>query len=80
MYIYKINLYISIHSISLNNLIGADIAAASVLISMGALLGRTTPIQLLMMGLIEILVFAANEYLQLEVFKVRIHICFVYIL
>lgn len=37
---------------------------------MGALLGRTTPIQLLLMGLIEILVFAGNEYLQLEIFKV----------
>lgn len=58
------------HSISLDTLIGADIAAASVLISMGALLGRTTPFQLLLMGLIEIFVFALNEYLQLEFFKV----------
>lgn len=37
---------------------------------MGALLGRTTPIQLLIMGLIEIFVFAANEYVQIEIFKV----------
>ena len=51
-------------------MIGADIATAAVLISMGALLGRTTPIQLLIMGLIEIAVFAANEYLQIELMKV----------
>lgn len=63
-------MFIYISRISLNNLIGADIAAASVLISMGALLGRTTPIQLLIMGLIEIFVFAANEYVQIEIFKV----------
>ncbi|XP_053661343.1 ammonium transporter Rh type A [Anopheles marshallii] len=55
--------------ISLQNLIGADIAAAAVLISMGALLGRTTPIQLLVMGILEIAIFAGNEYLQLELVK-----------
>ncbi|XP_052864825.1 ammonium transporter Rh type A [Anopheles cruzii] len=55
--------------ISLGNLIGADIAAAAVLISMGAVLGRTTPMQLLIMGIIEIAIFAANEYLQLELVK-----------
>lgn len=51
-------------------MIGADIAAAVVLISMGALLGRTTPIQLLFMSLIEIVAYAANEYFQLELVKV----------
>ncbi|XP_055635071.1 ammonium transporter Rh type A isoform X1 [Toxorhynchites rutilus septentrionalis] len=56
--------------LSLENLIGADIAAAAVLISMGALLGRTTPMQLLVMGIIEIAIFAANEFLQLEVMKI----------
>jgi len=55
---------------SLDDIIGADIAAAAVLISMGALLGRTTPIQLLFMGLIEIIVFAANEHLQVEMMSV----------
>lgn len=56
--------------ISLDSLIGADIAAAAVLISMGALLGRVTPIQLLVMGLVEIFVFAFNEHIQLELFKI----------
>ncbi|XP_058823707.1 ammonium transporter Rh type A isoform X1 [Topomyia yanbarensis] len=56
--------------LSLDNMIGADIAAAAVLISMGALLGRTTPMQLVIMAIIEIAVFAANEFLQLELMKI----------
>lgn len=52
-------------------MIEADVAAATVLISMGALLGRTTPIQLMLMGIIEIIVYAANEYFQLEYVKVK---------
>lgn len=51
-------------------MIEADVAAAVVLISMGALLGRTTPIQLLVMALIEIVVYASNEYFQLELLMV----------
>lgn len=54
----------------MTRVIEADISAAVVLISMGALLGRTTPIQLLFMALIEIIVYAANEYCQLELLKV----------
>jgi len=56
--------------LSLANLIGADIAAASVLISMGALLGRISPIQLLVMGFLEIILFASNEFLQIELMKI----------
>lgn len=54
----------------MENIIGADIATASVLISMGALLGRISPVQLLVMGLIEIVLFASNEFLQIELMKV----------
>lgn len=61
-----------IHRISMTRVIEADISAAVVLISMGALLGRTTPIQLLLMAIIEIVVYAANEYLQLELLKVYV--------
>lgn len=57
--------------VSLDTMIGADVAAAAVLISMGALLGRTTPIQLLLIGLVEIAIFACNEHLQLEILKVN---------
>jgi hypothetical protein len=38
---------------------------------MGALLGRISPIQLLIMGLIEIVLFASNEFLQIELMKVE---------
>lgn len=51
-------------------MVGADIAVATVLISMGALLGRTTAIQLMVMGVFEIALFAANEYFQLEYMKI----------
>ncbi|XP_017488218.1 PREDICTED: ammonium transporter Rh type B-A, partial [Rhagoletis zephyria] len=57
-------------SLSLESIIDADIAAAVPLISMGALLGRTTPIQLLFMALIEIVLFAANEYVALNIFSI----------
>lgn len=56
----------------MENLIDADIAAAVPLISMGALLGRTTPIQLLFMAIIEVALFAANEYVALDILSVRI--------
>lgn len=65
----KVLLYM-LFSITLTRIIEADISAAVVLISMGALLGRTTPIQLLLMSLIEVIVYAANEYVQLELLKV----------
>lgn len=51
-------------------MIDGDISAAVPLISMGALLGRTTPIQLLFMGLVEIAIFALNEYVQLDMLRV----------
>ncbi|KAF2901794.1 hypothetical protein ILUMI_04390 [Ignelater luminosus] len=57
-------------SISVLSLLKADIAAAAVLISMGAVLGQTSYVQLLVMGFVEIAVFCANEYLGVEVFKV----------
>lgn len=47
-----------------------DIAAAAVLISMGALLGRITPLQLMAMGFFEIIFFALNEYLNIELYRI----------
>ncbi|XP_019869284.2 ammonium transporter Rh type A [Aethina tumida] len=55
--------------ISVKSLYEADIAAATVLISMGAVLGQTSYIQLIIMGIIEIAIFSANSYLGLETFK-----------
>ncbi|XP_055840845.1 ammonium transporter Rh type A [Episyrphus balteatus] len=57
-------------SLSLGSIIDADIAAAVPLISMGALLGRTTPIQLLFMALFEVALFAVNEFIQLDILSI----------
>jgi hypothetical protein len=48
------------------------LATAALLISFGAVLGKTTPLQLIIMGLIETAIFAGNEHLGLNVFKVSI--------
>ncbi|XP_067011884.2 ammonium transporter Rh type B [Anabrus simplex] len=55
--------------VSVTSLLTADLAAAAVLISMGAVLGKTTPLQLLIMGLLEIVVSTANEHLGVHVLK-----------
>ncbi|XP_046657631.1 ammonium transporter Rh type A-like [Daphnia pulicaria] len=59
----------SIH-VSITNLLNADFASATVLISFGAVLGVTTPFQLVVMSLIEIIIFAGNEHLGLEIYQV----------
>ncbi|GJQ65345.1 hypothetical protein Trydic_g7459 [Trypoxylus dichotomus] len=60
------NYKIPINTVSL---LRADIAAATVLISMGALLGNTSYVQLIVMGFIEIAFFAANSYLGTKILK-----------
>jgi len=50
--------------------IGADFCAAAVLISFGALLGRVTASQLLMMAIIEVVLFSINEM----ILKIRWHV------
>lgn len=52
------------------SLLNADFASAAVLISFGAVLGVTTPLQLIVMALCEIAIFSANEWLGLDVIKV----------
>lgn len=54
----------------LNSMLNADFASASVLISFGAVLGVTTPLQLIIMAICEIAVFASNEHLGLHVMEV----------
>jgi hypothetical protein len=61
-------------------LLKSDIVAAAVLISMGAVLGKTTPLQLLIMGIVEAVVYVCNEELLLEVLKVKLsRIMYVYL-
>ena len=52
-------------------LIGADICAAAILISFGAVLGKTSPLQLFIMAFFEVIFYAINEtlcfkYLQIS--------------
>lgn len=54
-------------------MINADFSTATVLISFGAVLGKTSPIQMLIMTIMEISVFAGNEYLVGEIFQVSIN-------
>jgi len=48
-------------NVTLVTMLNADFATAAVLISFGVLLGTSTPIQLLVMSLIEIVLFNVNE-------------------
>ncbi|XP_034096032.1 ammonium transporter Rh type A [Gymnodraco acuticeps] len=55
--------------ISIFKIINADFSTATVLISFGAVLGKTSPVQLLIMTILEITIFSINEHLVAEVFK-----------
>lgn len=56
------------------SMINADFSTVAVLISFGAVLGKTSPIQMLIMTILEITVFAANEYLVFEIFLVSVQL------
>ncbi|XP_012520121.1 PREDICTED: ammonium transporter Rh type A [Propithecus coquereli] len=55
--------------IGVENMIHADFSTVTVLISFGAVLGKTSPVQMLIMTIVEIAVFACNEYLVDEIFQ-----------
>jgi len=55
--------------LSISTLFTADFAAAAVLISFGAVLGRLSPLQMLMMAMLEITIFQVNEWMGLSIFK-----------
>ncbi|XP_066217492.1 ammonium transporter Rh type A [Saccopteryx leptura] len=55
--------------VGIKTMINADFSTATVLISFGAVLGKISPLQMLIMTIIEITVFAANEHLVAEMFK-----------
>lgn len=56
--------------IDIKKIITADFAAATVLISMGALLGKVSHMQLLVMAFIETILAQVNEWIGLKHFKV----------
>lgn len=51
-------------------MINADFCTGSVLISFGAVLGKTSPVQLLVMAMFEVTLFAVNEYILLSLLGV----------
>ncbi|KAG7270458.1 hypothetical protein CRUP_022771 [Coryphaenoides rupestris] len=55
--------------INIFKIINADFSTATVLISFGAVLGKTSPVQLLLMTVLEIAIFAINEHVVANVFK-----------
>ncbi|TMW63145.1 hypothetical protein Poli38472_002086 [Pythium oligandrum] len=56
--------------IDVPTLINADFAAGAVLISFGAVLGKVTPTQLLWMSFFEVIFYAINEYILVELLEV----------
>ncbi|NWH95192.1 RHAG protein, partial [Aegithalos caudatus] len=56
-------------SVNIESMINADFSTATALISFGALLGKTSPIQMLILTLLEITIFACNEHLVTKIFK-----------
>ncbi|NXL72972.1 RHAG protein, partial [Leptocoma aspasia] len=55
--------------VNIESMINADFSTATALISFGALLGKTSPIQMLILTLLEITIFACNEHLVTKVFQ-----------
>jgi ammonium transporter Rh len=55
--------------LSIVSLIGGDFAAGAVLISFGAVLGRCSPTQLLVMAIVEVVVFGLNEAIGVVAFS-----------
>ncbi|XP_057367148.1 ammonium transporter Rh type B-like isoform X1 [Daphnia carinata] len=56
--------------VSITNLLHADFATLTTFISFGAVLELTTPIQLIVMVICEVFIFAANEYISLDILKI----------
>lgn len=56
-------------NVSIEKMINADFSTATVLISFGAVLGKTSPVQLLIMTLLEITTFCINEHLVVGIIK-----------
>eukprot|EP00061_Rhincodon_typus_P018187 g47254.t1 len=53
--------------IGVESLINADFCAASVLIAFGGVLGKVSPVQLLIMSLFQVTLYAVNEFIILTV-------------
>lgn len=56
--------------LSPHSLINADFCVASVCVAFGAVLGKVSPIQLLIMTFFQVTLFAVNEFILLNLLKV----------
>ncbi|ELU18387.1 hypothetical protein CAPTEDRAFT_137751 [Capitella teleta] len=56
--------------VTMETLLVSDFASAAVLISMGAMLGKASPLQYIIMAFFEIVLFQVNEWIGLTHFKV----------
>ncbi|KAG8124498.1 hypothetical protein E2320_020189 [Naja naja] len=54
---------------TIESMINADFSTAAVLISFGAILGKTSPVQMLILTIFEITIFVCNEHLVVNVLK-----------
>uniref|UniRef100_A0A8D0GA81 Rh family B glycoprotein n=1 Tax=Sphenodon punctatus TaxID=8508 RepID=A0A8D0GA81_SPHPU len=52
--------------VGIESMINADFCSGAILISFGAVLGKTSPVQLLLMTLLEVTLFGINEYILLS--------------
>ncbi|KAB5586879.1 hypothetical protein PHYPO_G00006510 [Pangasianodon hypophthalmus] len=57
--------------VGVESMINADFCTGSVLISFGAVLGKTSPVQMLIMAIFEVALFAVNEYILLSLLNAR---------
>ncbi|KFO91138.1 Ammonium transporter Rh type A, partial [Buceros rhinoceros silvestris] len=55
--------------VGIKSMINADFSTAAALISFGAVLGKTSPVQMLILTILEITIFACNEHLVAEIFQ-----------
>ncbi|KAH0620027.1 hypothetical protein JD844_014537 [Phrynosoma platyrhinos] len=57
--------------IGVESLINADFCVGSVCIAFGAVLGKVSPVQLLIMTLFQVTLFSVNEYILLDLLHIR---------
>ncbi|XP_004693044.1 PREDICTED: ammonium transporter Rh type C [Condylura cristata] len=57
--------------VSVENLINADFCMGSVCVAFGAVLGKVSPVQLLLMTLFQVTLFAVNEFILLSLLAVK---------
>ncbi|KFP97790.1 Ammonium transporter Rh type A, partial [Leptosomus discolor] len=55
--------------VNIKSMINADFSTAAALISFGAVLGKTSPVQMLILTILEVTIFACNEHLVTEILQ-----------